>query len=211
MGTEHNQPLIRLDKIKEAQKVMPAVGPQHISRLLRWKPVERNGPRLKTLTLTALDTGLRVHELLSLPRHPVDLDNLVLRVRGKGNKERLVPVSVELRKVLFRHLQTHRHQLVFCTRDGVALSQRNVLRDFKAVCRDLGITGVRASFHTLRLTFAVSYLRAGGNLFYLSKILEHSSVTTTQKYLQSVGMDDLQAVHDRLSPLAPTHLKVGKA
>ena len=57
------------------------------------------------------------------------------------------------------------------------------------------------SFHTFRHTFAVSYLRAGGNLFYLSRILGHSSVTTTEKYLQSLGVEDLQAVHDRLSLL----------
>jgi site-specific recombinase XerD len=71
----------------------------------------------------------------------------------------------------------------------------------------LSITGVRFSPHTLRHTFAVQYLRAGGNLFYLSKILGHSSVTTTQKYLQSVGVDDLKMVHDRLSPLAPLGLR----
>ena len=78
---------------------------------------------------------------------------------------------------------------------------RNFGRDFKAIGEQLGMTGVRISPHTLRHTFAVSYLRNGGNLFYLSRVLGHSSVTTTQKYLQSVNVDDLQAVHDRLSPL----------
>jgi site-specific recombinase XerD len=204
---EHNQPLIRLEKVKEAQKIIAAFSPEHVSRILRWKPSERNGPRLKALILTALDSGLRVHELLALRRSSVDLDNLVLRVKGKGNKERLVPISLELRKVIFRHLSTHPHELLFCTRDGGPVGQRNLLRDFKAACHELGITGVRASFHTLRHTFAVSYLRAGGNLFYLSKILGHSSVTTTQKYLQSVGVDDLKMVHDRLSPLAPQGLR----
>ncbi len=76
-----------------------------------------------------------------------------------------------------------------------------------------GIVGVRFSPHTLRHTFAVSYLRNGGNLFYLSKILGHSSVVITQCYLQSLQVTDLQAVHDRLSPLSPEHLRgaVGKS
>jgi len=74
----------------------------------------------------------------------------------------------------------------------------------KLICERLGMTGVRCSPHTLRHTFAVSYLRAGGNLFYLSRILGHTSVTTTEKYLQSLGVEDLQAVHDRLSLLNPT-------
>jgi site-specific recombinase XerD len=81
------------------------------------------------------------------------------------------------------------------------MTVRNFQRDLKAICTKLRITDVRCSPHTLRHTFAVSYLRAGGNLFYLSKILGHSSVTTTQRYLQSLGIDDLQAVHDRLSLL----------
>jgi integrase len=51
--------------------------------------------------VTALDTGLRLQELLNLSRQDVDLDNLILRVKGKGNKQRLVPMSIELRKVLF--------------------------------------------------------------------------------------------------------------
>jgi len=205
--TEHGQPLIRLEKIKEPQKIIATFTPEHVARILRWKPTVKHEPRLKALTLTALDTGLRVHELLNLTRDSVDLDNLVIRVKGKGNKERLVPISLELRKALFRHLRTHTHAIVFCTRNGSQIGQRNLLRDFKLLCRELQITGVRASFHTLRHTFAVSYLRAGGNLFYLSKILGHTSVTTTQKYLQSVGVDDLKAVHNGLSPLSPQSLR----
>ena len=58
-------------------------------------------------------------------------------------------------------------------------------------------------YRLLEVLSAVSYLRAGGNLFYLSRILGHSSVTTTEKYLQSLGVEDLQAVHDRLSLLNP--------
>jgi integrase/recombinase XerD len=149
-----------------------------------------------------MDTGLRVNELLCLTRQDVDLENLVLRVKGKGNKHRLVPMSIELRKLLYRHLAVQKHAIVFCTRDGCKVTQRNLLRDFKVGCEKLGIVGVRCSFHTLRHTFAVSYLRAGGNLFYLARILGHTSVKTTEKYLQSLGVEDLQEVHDRLTPLS---------
>lgn len=57
------------------------------------------------------------------------------------------------------------------------------------------------SFHTFGHTFAVSYLRAGGNLYYLAHILGHSSVKTTERYLESLGLEDLQAVHDKPSLL----------
>jgi site-specific recombinase XerD len=146
--------------------------------------------------------------LLTRTEDDVDFDNLIIKVKGKGGKHRLVPMSLELRKVLFRWRQksldhlSHHSGLMFPTKYGTQLRARDSLRDFKKLCRKLRITGVRCSPHTLRHTFAVNYLRAGGNLFYLSKILGHSSVKTTERYLQSLQVEDLQAVHDRLSLLA---------
>lgn len=113
----------------------------------------------------------------------------------------MVPISFELRKVLYKWLARHEYALVFPTRQGTRLIQRNLLRELKAVGRQLGVMGVRVSFHTFRHTFAVSYLRAGGNLYYLARILGHSSVKTTERYLESLGVEDLQAVHDKLSLL----------
>ena len=96
---------------------------------------------------------------------------------------------------------------MFGTRNGTSLTVRNFERDLKAIGRQVGITGVRFSPHTLRHSFAVSYLRNGGNIYYLSRLLGHASVKTTEVHLQSVGVDELSAVHDRLSPLAPEHLR----
>ena len=64
--------------------------------------------------------------------------------------------------------------------------------------RNLDVGGVRCSFHTLRHTFAVNYLRRGGNLEFLRRILGHSSI---QRYLRSLGVEDLQSVHSELSLL----------
>lgn len=81
-----------------------------------------------------MDTGLRISELLSLSREDADLENMVLRVKGKGNKQRLVPMSLELRKLLYRQIAKHPSALIFSTRDGGRLSQRDVLRDFRKMC-----------------------------------------------------------------------------
>jgi site-specific recombinase XerD len=96
---EHHSDLLRLPKLKEEQKIISTFSPEQISRIVRWK-AHGSRLRLKALALSALDTGLRVEELLTLTRSSVDLGNLTLRVKGKGNKHRLVPVSMELRKVL---------------------------------------------------------------------------------------------------------------
>jgi integrase/recombinase XerD len=82
------------------------------------------------------------------------------------------------------------------------LTVRNFQRDLSAFGQRLAISGVRLSPHTLRHTFAVSYLRAGGNLYYLQRILGPSSITTTERYLRSLGVADLQKVHNGLSLLS---------
>jgi integrase/recombinase XerD len=70
--------------------------------------------------------------------------------------------------------------------------------------------GASLSPHTCRHTFACEYLRRGGNLEFLRRILGHSSILTTQKYLRSLGVEDLQAVHDQFSALTPNHMRGGK-
>jgi integrase/recombinase XerD len=156
------------------------------------------------MAVTALDTGLRLQELLNLSRQDIDLENLVLRVKGKGNKHRLVPVSIELCKVLYRHLAKNEFPNAFATVRGTVITSRNADRDFKVMCRKIGLldSGVRCSFHTCRHSFAVNYLRKGGNLYYLQRILGHSCITTTERYLRSLGIEDLQKVHDGLSLLS---------
>lgn len=184
-------------------KVLLTLNADQIKHVLAFKPKGRNQTRAHTVALLILDGGYRITEVLGLSFENCDFENLVVKVRGKGNKHRLVPLSTDMRKVLYRYAAKHSGpgRLLFGTRNNTQVTVRNFGRDFAIMGAKADITGVRFSPHTLRHSFAVQYLRAGGNLFCLSKILGHSSVTTTQKYLQSVGVDDLQAVHDRLSPL----------
>lgn len=156
--------------LKEEQKILKTFSLEQISKLINAKPVGRNETRACAAALTALDTGMRIQELLNLRRSDVDLDNLVLRVHGKGNKQRLVPMSIELRKLLFRYLSKHQFDRLFATRGGTQPTQSNLSRDFKVLCSRLKITGVRVSFHTLRHSFAIEYLKAGGNVLYLQRI-----------------------------------------
>jgi integrase/recombinase XerD len=202
LHTEHGRELIRIPRLQEERKVLATLSPEQIKRLLQYRPKGKNRTKAHLTACVILDCGLRISEALSLTWEQVDLDNLCLKVKGKGSKERLVPVSLELRKMLFRWHQKQKEALVASTRNGTRVTTRNFQRDLKDLCARIGLTGVRTSPHTLRHTFAVSYLRNGGNLFYLSKILGHTSVKTTERYLQSLQIGDLQAVHDRLSVLS---------
>jgi integrase len=198
---EHKHDLLRIPRLREEQKVLATLTPDDIKRLIQFCPKGRNLKRALTLTLLLLDTGLRFAEALNLSWEKIDMDNMVLTVHGKGGKHRIVPFSFECRKVLYRWKQQSKSDLVFPTRSGVVSSQRNVGRDVKLLGERAGIAGVRFSPHTFRHTFAVSYLRAGGNVLYLQRILGHSSLEMTNRYTRSLGIEDLQAVHSKLSML----------
>jgi integrase/recombinase XerD len=197
----HVSELIRLDFLKEEQRLIETLSEEHVRRLLSWKPRTFAERRLQALAYLLLDTGLRISEALSIRREDLDLDNMLVTVRGKGGKFRTVPFSFEMRKVLFRWNQGHSFPLVFPTIQGCSVNLRNLLRDFKTLQQHVCIIGVRFSPHTLRHTFAVTYLRRGGNVFYLQKMLGHSTLEMTNRYVRSLGIADLQAVHNGLSVL----------
>ena len=182
--------------------MLATLSPDQVQRIIRFKPKGRNLSRAYLFALLLLDTGLRLAEALNLKWDDIDLENLLVSVVGKGGKHRAVPISLEGRKVLFRWKQQSKFDHVFATRNGTLPTQRNLGRDFALLGERAGVQGVRFSPHTFRHTFAVSYLRAGGNVLYLQRILGHSTLEMTSRYTRSLGTDDLQAVHDRLSLLS---------
>ena len=199
----HVAELLRVAKLKEEQKVIATLVPEQIRRLIEFKPKRKSEQRLHTLACLLLDSGLRIDEALSLRSEDVDLDNFLLRVHGKGGKDRVIPISVEMRKLMWRWLKTQRGDggLIFPTRTGTKLNYRNTLDDFKRLGKHLKITGVRFSFHTLRHTFAVNYIRNGGDVFRLQRVLGHSTLEMTRRYV-NLQTSDLQAVHSKLSLLS---------
>lgn len=192
---------LKIQQLKEEKKVIQTFSEAQLRAILSWKPSGFCQTRLHALLATLIDTGIRIDECLTITRDGVDLENLLLTVMGKGQKERIIPISVELRKILFKYLRKHNHRIVFCTYDGAKLSYHNTLRDFKLLAKKLGITGVRVSPHTLRHTFAKNYVRSGGNIFYLMKQLGHTNLAMSKRYVE-VETEALQEVHAKTSLLS---------
>jgi integrase/recombinase XerD len=147
-----------------------------------------------------VDTGARAKEVQTLKRGSIDWDSLLVTLKGKGGKERRVPISLECRKVLFRWLQTHQFDYVFATRTGAQLRYDNMRRDFLWLLNKAGVQKNEGSFHAFRRFFGKSYLRKGGNLIYLQKLFGHASLQMTQRYVEA-DEEDLQRAHRALSPL----------
>jgi integrase/recombinase XerC len=142
---------------------MPTYSCIDLEACLKWKPKRWYEHRLYALICTLIDIGARIDiELLGLKRSDVDLDNLLIRLMGKGEKERYLPISIELPKVFYRRLKTRNHKYVFPKKKRHRKSHRNVLRDFYELCDQPGIKSARNSFHR----FAIEYLRNGADELY---------------------------------------------
>jgi integrase/recombinase XerD len=174
---------LRIPKLKEEHRVLPTDDQSAITKLMAWKPKEQTQTRLQTLVMTLADIGSRIDEALSIQWPDFDFDNLLLTLHGKGAKDRIVPFSVELRRYLVRWQKiAPKGALVFASRNGTKLDRRDVLRDVKQLCRSLGFNPPERSLHAFRHTFALNYIRRGGSVFHLQKVLGHSSLEMTRRY-----------------------------
>jgi integrase/recombinase XerD len=196
---------LKLSKLPQEKKTVPVLTQDEARRLIAANPHQVGQRRAHIVALLILDTGLRINEALNVQKDDVDFDNLLISVRmGKGRKQRIVPFSLQLRKFLFKFVSSRSHPnspYVFTTNVGTVVSQRNASRDLKKLGRNVGIPRVR--FHLLRHHFATTYLRTGGSVALLRKILGHSSILTTQIY-EHCQTEDLTAVHHSHSALATT-------
>ena len=194
----------KIAQLKEPQLVLPTFTEQQIRLLVAWKPKDKYQERLHLLTLFLLDTGCRITEALTLRVSELNLENLLVTLDGKGRKQRVVPFSFELRKALVRYSKESNRtpdHLLFANCTQTKLGRRNVLRDVKLLCKRLGFTPPGRTLHAFRHTFAVNYLRRGGSVFHLQKVLGHSTLEMTRRYA-NLMTEDLQAVHERVSLLS---------
>jgi len=194
---------LRIKKLREPKNVMPTFSEVQIKRLVTWKPENKYDWRLHLLILFLLDTGCRITEALTLRVAEIDFDNLLVTLDGKGRKQRIVPFSVELRRSLYRFITENGrtpYDLLFASKRGTLWSRRNILRDVKALCRSLGFEPPARTVHAFRHSFAVNYLRRGGSVFHLQRVLGHSTLEMTRRY-SNMMVDDLSAVHPRVSLL----------
>jgi integrase/recombinase XerD len=148
-----------------------------------------------------MDTGVRINEALTLKRSNVDFDNLLMLVYGKGNKERVLPFSYELRKILYRHIRGHKFELVFANRDGGKLRYDNVRRDLNTLKAKLKIADTGGAFHPFRRTFSTNFIRSKGNPLVLQRLLGHTTLQQTNQYVKLVT-EDLSEEQQRTSILS---------
>jgi integrase/recombinase XerC len=147
-------------------------------------------------------SGLRVSELTGLNVGGLDLRENLVRVLGKGRKERIVPVGRKAHEALNAYLEapgaTGDDQPLFINHRGGRLTPRSVQRHLKVRLLKAGVLK-DISPHALRHSFATHLLDGGADLRAIQELLGHASLSTTQRYTQ-VSVDQLMAVYDRAHP-----------
>ena len=166
------------------------------------------GQRNRAIIETLYGCGLRVSELVSLRLSQLFLEERYVVVLGKGNKQRLVPISpVAIEQIALYLEQTRSRQvaqrgsedILFLNRRGAMLTRQMIFHIIKQLCELAGVRKV-ISPHTLRHSFATHLLEGGANLRAIQQMLGHESITTTEIYVhidRSRLRDEILAHHPR--------------
>lgn len=194
---------VRLPRVEN--NVIKIFSPEQLKRLFaacKQEPYSTLQYRARAMLALLLGTGMRANELCTLTMERLFLDtsqpkNSYVRVKGKGRKEREIGLPVSAVEHIARYIRRYRvadecMREVFLGRKRIPITPNGLDQWMERLGDWAGITGVRCSPHTLRHTFSVNFLVQVGDLFVLSRILGHTSVATTQIYLQAMSQQQVR-------------------
>lgn len=191
----------RIKNVKQPKTIIKTFTEQEVKKLTEYYSGHTfMEARNRLMLMTFFDTGIRVSELIDLKLSQVK-DEYIL-IHGKGDKERVVPQSPLLNKWMFKYLSTrenffaYRHvpENVFLSRNGRPMTTEAIHRVIKIAGKAVGVSrDIRVSPHTCRHTFAQMQLKNGLDLYSLSRLMGHSSIAITQRYLE--GLRDSEVLN----------------
>ena len=188
MGNIKSNPTDEIDRPKIEKKIPEFLTLEEISSLLNFKVNNEFEARNKAILELLYSSGLRISELTSLELSNIDLDECLVRVMGKGSKERIVPLGDYAIEALKEYIYFYRPMLnknnssyIFLNNRGGILSRQFIFKVIKEECIKKGIRK-NVSPHTLRHTFATHLLKNGADLRIIQELLGHENLSTTQIY-----------------------------
>ncbi len=210
-GIAQTNPLSTIRTPKQEKRLPKCLDLEQVQKLLD-APGDGDllSARDKAMLEVLYSSGIRVSELVELEMHDLDLTEGVLRVKGKGRKERLTPIGsqairaiqryFELRAIDMRSQQGSHGMRVFLNKHGEPLSTRSVRRKLDKYLVSAGLDpGI--SPHTLRHSFATHLLNNGADLRSVQELLGHQSLSTTQIYTH-LTTSRMKEVYDAAHPRA---------
>jgi integrase/recombinase XerC len=204
-GVLKNNPA-RLIATPRQEKRLPAVLTVDDALRLMEAPGKSDDTELRDRAVleTLYSTGIRASELIGMNREDINRHDRLIRIRGKGRKERIVPVGNKALNAIDAYLGKRtaggEPAAVFTGPSGNRLTARTVQRILENYRKKLGLTS-KASPHTLRHSFATHLLESGADLRSLQELLGHASLSTTQRYTH-LNIDMLMETYDKAHPRA---------
>jgi integrase/recombinase XerD len=206
-GRLSGDPTVRIDAPRIGRPLPDSLSEEEVETLLGAPDIgEALGLRDRAMLELLYACGLRVSELVNLSMEQVDLTQGVVRLMGKGSKERLVPLGEEAADWLQRYIAQSRPELaagasarsLFITRRGKAMTRQAFWYRLRHYAVKSGINKM-LSPHTLRHAFATHLLNHGADLRVVQMLLGHSDLSTTQIYTH-VARERLKELHARHHP-----------
>ena len=204
----------RVDVPRRDEKVIEVFTAAQYKALYDACAQERYEPTIyrdRAILSLLMDTGVRAAELCGLTLENVYItgDDPFIRVLGKGRKQREVGLGATSRKLLRVYIVRWRkadkaEQHVFVNRMGEPMTPGGLNTMLYRLEQWSGVTGVRVSAHTFRHSYACAYLLQGGDVYKLSRLMGHTSIRVTERYLQAVSARQArqgESVLDRLKDL----------
>jgi len=208
-NTIKSSPLIAHSPLKQPKKIQVPFSKEEINNLLDNVYFKDNysGILKKTIIIFFYFTGVRRIELISLKLSDVDLDSSILKIYGKRNKERIIPILPKLKKAIVNYLNSKSQNvdnlklnLLFLTKDGKQLSEKFVYRTVNEYFKIVS-PKVKKAPHVLRHSFATHLINEGADINSVKELLGHSSLSSTQIYSHT-SMERIKEVFNNSHPRA---------
>ncbi len=196
--------VIKAPKIE--RKLPRVVTLNEIETLLDKDCVKKNDVRDSAVIELLFSSGLRVSELVNLNLDDLDLQRKEVRVLGKGNKERIVPVGSKALDALISYLKVRdefkpKDEALFLNKFGTRITTRAIEQNLSKRAKDTGVRGGGISPHKLRHSFATELLGNGANLREVQEMLGHSSLASTQVYTH-INYEKMKEIYKNAHPRA---------
>jgi len=204
-------PASSIQKIKKIYRYPKTINSANINKIL-----EENHSEHELFHIAMFDVlyscGLRVSELVNLNLNQLYLEQGYIRVIGKGDKERIIPMADITKKNLKEYIDKNRFlwlknksNYVFIKPDGKQVNRQYVYNSLKNRCKEIGLD-IDISPHKLRHSFATALLNGGADLRIVQELLGHSDISTTQIYTHVEG----KRMHDTYNKFHPMNKERGK-
>jgi len=207
-GVIEQDPARVVSQRRKRRKLMPHLTEPEIGEFLQAPdPARLSGLRDRAILELFYATGIRVGELVALDVEDLDFKARLVRVLGKGRKERIVPLGQPAARAVTAYLDAREGKPVaagkrtmFLNNRGGRLTDRSVRRLIKKYVDQLALNH-NLSPHAIRHSFATHLLARGADLRVIQELLGHVSLSTTQKYIHT-SMSQIKAVYDKAHPRA---------